>query len=318
MSIKRHLSSVLSNAKSNAKRYAKRTIAEIGRNERNVDIYLRSILQDKKVLLNVNDAASYIDLLRACIEPTALRVETVKSSNSLGDVYGHRFKTLIETIQSNLLPLPVPMALELAEEADCLRGMTVGIDWENLWSGDVGLHFGMASSLGHKGRLLSSVIRLCRSERCLELGTAYGMSAMFVLGMQPFLGWRINLTTVEFSEPQFTLVSQRLKQRYQDVINCHFGSTKDLLPKLMSTLGPIDYVFHDAGHTREDYVRDFGAVVNSLSSGSVMVIDDISYAGDPVRREVANPYPGWLEVVAHARIRHAVEVDGAIGVALLS
>ena len=69
MSIKRHLSSVLSNAKSNAKRYAKRTIAEIGRNERNVDIYLRSILQDKKVLLNVNDAALYIDLMRACIEP---------------------------------------------------------------------------------------------------------------------------------------------------------------------------------------------------------------------------------------------------------
>ena len=98
MSIKRHLSSVLSNAKSNAKRYAKRTIAEIGRNERNVDIYLRSILQDGKILSNVNDAASYVELLRACIEPTALQVATVKSSNSLGDVYGNRFKTLVETI----------------------------------------------------------------------------------------------------------------------------------------------------------------------------------------------------------------------------
>jgi predicted O-methyltransferase YrrM len=314
MSVKRRLASF----SSNAKRYAKRTIAEMGRNERNVDIYLRSILQDRKILLNVNDAASYIELLRACTEPIALRVETVKSSNSLGDVYGYRFKTLIETIQSNLLPLPVAMALELAEEADCLRGMTAGIDWENTWSGDVGLHFGMSSSSGHKGRLLSNVIRLCRSERCLELGTAYGMSAMFVLGMQPYLGWKIHLTTVELAEPQFTLVSERLKQRYQDAINCHFGWTKDVLPKLMSKLGPIDYVFHDAGHTREDYVRDFGAVVDSLSSGSVIVIDDIRYAGNPVSGELANPYPGWLEVVAHARIRHAVEVDGAIGVALLS
>lgn len=62
MSIKRHLSSFLRNAKSNAKRYAARTIAEIGRNERNVDIYLRSILQDGKSLLNVNDAASYISI----------------------------------------------------------------------------------------------------------------------------------------------------------------------------------------------------------------------------------------------------------------
>jgi hypothetical protein len=127
MSIKRRLSSF----SSNTKRYAKRTIAKVGRNERNVDIYLRSILQDGKVLQNLNDAASYVELSRACIEPTALRVTTLKSGNA-------------------------------------------GIDWENFWAGDVGLHFGVSSSLGHKGRLLANVIRLCRSERCLELGTAYG------------------------------------------------------------------------------------------------------------------------------------------------
>ena len=314
MSIKSRLSSFSSNAKS----YTKRTIAKVGRNERNVDIYLRSILQNEKRLPNVNDAASYVELLRACIEPTALGVATIKSSNSLGDVYGHRFKTLIETIQSNLLPLPVPMALELAEEADSLRGMTVGIDWENLWSGDVGLHFGMSSSLGYKGRLLSNVIRLCRSERCLELGTAYGMSAMFVLGMQSYLGWKIHLTTVEGGEPQFTLARQRLKERFQDAVACHFGWTQDVLPKLMSTLGPIDFMYHDAGHSRENYVRDFGAVVESLSPGSVIVIDDIRWAGWAGGEEKANTYRGWLDVVAHARIRRAVEVAGTIGVALLS
>jgi hypothetical protein len=188
MSIKRHLLSFSSNAK--------RTIAKVGRNERNVDIYLRSILHDGKILSNLNDAASYVELLRACIEPMALRVATVKSSDSLGDAYGNRFKSLIETIQSNLLPLPVAMALEVAEEADRFRGMTAGIDWQNFWAGDVGLHFGMSSSLGHKGRLLANVIRLCRSQRCLELGTAYGMSAMFVLGMQSYLDWNIHLTTV--------------------------------------------------------------------------------------------------------------------------
>jgi hypothetical protein len=53
------------------------------------------------------------------------------ASNSLGDVYGNRFETLVETIQSSLLPLPIAMALELAEEADRLRGMTAGIDWDD-------------------------------------------------------------------------------------------------------------------------------------------------------------------------------------------
>ena len=130
MSIKHRLLNFSGNAKS----YAKRIIAKVGRNERNVDICLRSILQDEKSLSNANDAASYVELLRACIEPTALRVATVKSSNSLADVYGNRFKTLVETIQSNLLPIPVAMALELAEEADRLRGMTAGIHRENFWA----------------------------------------------------------------------------------------------------------------------------------------------------------------------------------------
>jgi predicted O-methyltransferase YrrM len=69
--------------------------------------------------------------------------------------------------------------------------------------------------------------------------------------------------------------------------------------------------------TREDYVRDFGAVVDFLSPGSVIVIDDIRGTVDPRFGEI-DAYRGWLDVIAHARIRHAVEVDGAMGVALLS
>ncbi len=116
---------------------------------------------------------------------------------------------------------------------------------------------------------------------------------MFILGMQPYLGRTIHLTTVEGSEPQFTLASQWLKERYHDAITCHFGLTQNVLPKLVRTLGPIDFMFHDAGHTREDYVRDFAAVVDSLSPGSVMVIDDIRYedarfGGGPTRIGV-----GW-------------------------
>ena len=296
------------------KKYVKRTIAKVGRNERNVDITLRSILRDEKLLSKTNDATSYVELLRACIEPTALRVVIAKSSNNFGDAYGTRFKTLIETIQSNLLPLPTPMALELAEEADRLRGMTATFGND----GDVGLHFAISSSLGHKGRLLANIIRLCRSERCLELGTAYGMSAMFLLGMQPYIGWTIHLTTVEGWEPQFTIANQRLKERYHEAITCHFGLTQNVLPKLMGTLGPIDFMYHDAGHTREDYVRDFGAVVNSLSPGSVIVIDDIRWKDTRFGGEQTNTYRGWLDVIAHHRIRHAVEVNAAMGLALLS
>lgn len=183
MSLKHRLLSFSNSTKS----YVESTIRHVTRNERNVDIALRSILQDEKILSKANDAASYVELLRAYIEPAALPVVIVKSSKSLDDVYGKRFKMLLETIQSNLLPLPIPMALELTEEADRLRGMTAPLT-DDL---DLGLHFVIASSLGHKG-LRADFSRLCRSERCLELGTAHGMSATFMLGMQPYIDWKIH------------------------------------------------------------------------------------------------------------------------------
>jgi predicted O-methyltransferase YrrM len=144
------------------------------------------------------------------------------------------------------------------------------------------------------------------------------MSAMFVLGMQSYLGRTIHLTTVEAGEMQFSLARHRLKERYHDAVACHFGLTQDVLPKLMSTLEPIDFVYHDAGHTREDFVADFGAVVDFLSPGSVMVIDDIRSADAQIGGKQANAYRGWLDIVAQARIRHAVEVNGTMGLALLS
>jgi predicted O-methyltransferase YrrM len=315
MSLKGRLLSFSSNLKLNAKGYAKRTIAKLGRNERNVDVALRSVLADDKVLCGKNDLASYVGLLRACIEPTALRAVTVKSGDHLDSVHANRFRTLIDTIRNNLLPIPIAMALQLAEEADRLRGMTAPIDI-GTWAADLGLHFALSSSLGHKGRLLANAIRLCRSERCLELGTAYGMSAMFMLEMQPYLDWTIHLTTVEGYESLFKITSQRLKDRYRDSINCHYGWTQDVLPELVSKLGPIDFMFHDAGHSREDYVRDFGAVVDTLAPGSVIIIDDIRYSD--ARFGGVEAYRGWRDIVAHARIRHAVEVAGGIGLALLS
>jgi predicted O-methyltransferase YrrM len=63
-------------------------------------------------------------------------------------------------------------------------------------------------------------------------------------------------------------------------------------------------------YTREDFVRDFEAVVDSLSPGSVIVFDDIRWASAQFGGKQANAYRGWLDVVAHARIRHAVEVSG--------
>jgi hypothetical protein len=77
-------------------------------------------------------------------------------------------------------------------------------------------------------------------------------------------------------------------------------------------------MFYDAGHSREGYVRDFGAVVDLLSPRSVMIIDDTRWEDARFGGRRENTYRGSLDVVAHGRIRHIVEVNGSMGLALPS
>ena len=48
-----------------------------------------------------------------------------------------------------------------------------------------------------------------------------------------------------------------------------------MLPRIVKSLKRVDFLFHDAGHSREDYVRDFDAVLPILAPGAVILIDDI-------------------------------------------
>jgi len=243
------------------------------------------------------------------------RVVALKANGALDDAHGLRFQTLLESIRTNLPPVPTDLATEIARAADALRSMTVPMDLER-WSGDVGLHFALASSFGRKGRLLSSIVRFCRPTRCLELGTAYGMSARFILGMHP-QARTLHLTTIEGYQQTYALVSPQLRTKYGTAVDCRLGWTKDVLPELARSISPIDFVFHDAGHTMEDYIRDFSLVVDSLAPGAVMLIDDIRWDDARFYKGPTNTYRGWQAIAEHQRVRHAIEIDGSMGIVLL-
>ena len=283
------------------------------RAERNVDIALAALTHDE--VPKVFDAVAYVDFLRGCIEPMSCRVATLRANGALDGPHGLRFQTLLDSIRTKLPPVPVDLATEIARAADALRSMTVPVDLER-WSGDVGLHFALASSLGRKGRLLSSIVRFCRPSSCLELGTAYGMSARFILGTQP-QARTLHLTTIEGDPQTHALVSSQLRARYATAVDCRLGWTRDVLPEVAKSISPIDFVFHDAGHTLEDYVRDFSLMVDSLAPGAVVLIDDIRWEDARFYEGPTNTYRGWQAVAEHPRIRAAVEIDGSMGIVLL-
>jgi predicted O-methyltransferase YrrM len=287
------------------------------RYQHNVDIALLRMLDEGQSLTRKNDAAAYVDFLRACIEPLKLHIKVVKEPGEhRHNTHANRFVTLIDTLR-HVPPVPTDTALLIADRADWFRGSTLPVS-EERWAGDVGLAFSIASSSGYKGRILSTIVRLCHASQCLELGTAFGLSAMFIIEQQKRLGHPCHLTTIEGSNPQFEMARDHLTKAYGEAITCHFGYTHKLLPELARGTVPIDFIFHDAGHSRDDYVNDFGAIVSALAPGSVVLIDDIRWEDARFHRGAANTYGGWQEVVAHPQVSQAIEIDGAMGLVQLA
>jgi len=89
------------------------------------------------------------------------------------------------------------------------------------------------------------------------------------------------------------------------------------LPRLVASLPPFDFLFHDAGHSRDDYVRDFDAVSGGLAPGALVLIDDIRWKDARFFEADPRCHEGWMELVNQPRVSRAVEIDGAMGLLLL-
>ncbi len=289
----------------------------ITRNRHCLDLVLSWSLNKMPTDQELSFPLSYLELLSDCLGEKNIHVQEIKSeSNSDSDIASKRFSSLIDTLH-HLPPLDFSVVEDIAKIADHCRGNLQSME-SSEWMGDVRSHFEMSSSFGVKGRILATITRFMRCKNCLELGTAYGMSALFILESINKLDANFQLATIEGGEPQFSIASELLKKRYGDHVNCEFGWTYDVLPKLVPTLAEIDFLFHDAGHSKKDYIQDFEAVLPALSSGAVAIIDDIRWADSRFYEGDPQCYEGWMEIVKNPRVRRAVEVDKNIGVLLLS
>jgi predicted O-methyltransferase YrrM len=284
------------------------------RDDENVDICLSTLCRPES-LTEIQFPVAYVEFLRTCIEHAKCGIKEVKRDSST-DNDNDRFTTLLEVLGSSLPPIEFSVAMTIARIADHYRSLRRPM--KRAWAGDISHNFQIASSFGKKGRILSAIVRFGRTEQCLELGTAYGMSALFILEAIRNNLETGHLRTVEGSDIMYPLSSSILKERYGDMVSCHFGKTEDELPKLAEAAGPFDFLFHDAAHSREAYIGDFNAVRNSFSSGALVLIDDIRY--EDLRVSEGRParcYEGWREVCADSKVRRAVEIDYNLGLLLL-
>lgn len=288
------------------------------RDRRNLEIVLSAAMWEAGVLSAIRYPTAYVEFLRGCLDRGAHRVTEVKrdTKSDSAAVANKRFETLLEQLRKGLPAIEFSIAKEIALVADHGRGRFEPKQ-AGLWAGDIGLHFSISSTLGEKGRILFNVARLMRSERCLELGTAYGLSALFILSALRRFTTCGHLTTIEGSEPQFSLASSMLNQQYGEMVSCRFGLSGSVLPEIANSLGKIDFMFHDCAHSREDYIRDFSNVVEILTPGAVVLFDDIRWENQRFSPGQSDTYQGWRQIIAHPRVEQAVEIDDQLGLLLM-
>ena len=286
---------------------------------RDVELALQTLLSHQPVG-ELNDLVGYVTLLRQCIEPMKCDCRMVKPPDDGAAAAVGQFEALCASLQEALPPTPVATALRIAKIADEYRGGRHR-KAHGRHRGLVSHHFVVSSSDGRKGRLLSAVVQSLQPKRILELGTGYGISGLFMglalseLGAD---GEDFSIQTIESAEPQATLARELLMREIGERVRCSTGRTREALPELARVARAFDFVFHDAGHTYEDYCGDFELMEPHLRSGAVLLLDDIRWDDSRYTSQPARSYEGWQAVMQHPRIACAAEIDGTMGLALMA
>lgn len=150
------------------------------------------------------------------------------------------------------------------------------------------------------------------------MGTAYGLSTAIIAFALQRVSPQWRLLTIEMGEIQHRLSAKLLSELFGDRVECLKGRSEVALAPAAERMAPVDFMFHDGGHSGEAYVRDFQAVVAALAPGAVIIFDDIRWNRPADPRIDPRCYEGWREVAAHPRVERAVEVGGELGMVMVS
>ena len=290
-------------------------VAESTQKPRDIDFVLAAALREPGVLSRLRFPVEYAQLLREAMGPCHHQLLEVKQLDHSADPANDRFDMVCHALRTGLPPLHYGVAHDIAMIADGNRNLSQPLEFDR-WAGDLGLHFSESSSFGEKGRVLFNIVRIMRPRKSLELGTAFGMSALFILAALKAFVPCGSLATVEGTESIYSLSSSMLKSHYGEMVSCTLGYIRVVLAEIARSLGQIDFLFHDSTHSGDAYTKDFSEVVDFLAPGGIVLFDDIRWQ-DSRMKVSSSTYEGWQAVCAHTRVRRAVEVDESLGLLLM-
>jgi predicted O-methyltransferase YrrM len=125
------------------------------------------------------------------------------------------------------------------------------------------------------GLLLFRLIRALQPDHCLELGTAFGISAAYQAAALELNGHG-RLTTLEGADELAGFAQDNLARLgLADRVTIVVGRFDDILPTIT---GPIDYAFIDGRHEERATITYFEQLAPQMSPGGLLVFDDLDWS----------------------------------------
>jgi predicted O-methyltransferase YrrM len=132
-----------------------------------------------------------------------------------------------------------------------------------------------SSSINRKnGELLYRLVESLHPLNVLELGTALGISTLYISKAAP----EAKIFTIEGCAAKVELARSNFAKQSASNIEVYTGRFDTQLPGVLSKMDKIDFVFMDGHHHYKPTLDYFNQILKQSHDGTVIVLDDIHWS----------------------------------------
>jgi len=158
-------------------------------------------------------------------------------------------------------------------------------------------HIASRSSVPEKtGQLLFRMVRHYKPANVLELGTALGISTLYLA----LANADARIITLEGCAGIAELAKENYNRFGLDNIEQHLGSFESTLKPALDSLPAVDFAFIDGNHRYEPTIRYFEAILSKIQNDSIIVFDDIYWSREMMR--------AWKQIRLHPQVRVSIDL----------
>jgi len=133
-----------------------------------------------------------------------------------------------------------------------------------------------------QSNILQMLIKLCKIEDCLEIGTFTGYSALSMALALPESG---RVTTLDNDEKNISIANSFFeKAKLDDKVMTIFGPALDSLKKFAHDKKFFDLIFIDAD--KKNYIKYFNISLDLIKKKGIIIVDNVLWHGDVYNKTI--------------------------------